>query len=176
MTYYKNMITDWQELGRRIGSIHEGGESGGDSYAEMALEEILGQDWIESAVEHIIAFKPGGELAMNCLRYIRSKNATLYAYEVYRTSKRERAAQAVWLIKHIAHPIAYGWIEEFLEDDNVMNLGMGVLDRLLWEKQIEYDDKVKHLLQAAEEKNNEQLQEQVFFIRKYIQARESGKR
>lgn len=76
------MITNWNELAMQLGSLHYSGESGGDSFAQQAFDEILGDEWIESTVEYIIAFKPGQELAMNCLRYLHSTKATMYAYHV----------------------------------------------------------------------------------------------
>src|SRR5829696_1781359 len=113
------MITNWKELAKQIGSLHENGERGGDDFAQMAFEQIFGRDWIENTVEHIVSFKPGSEVAMNCLRLLRLKQAVLYAYEIYKSSSGERAAQAVWLIEHIAHPVSFDWIEEFLKDENV---------------------------------------------------------
>jgi hypothetical protein len=64
---------------------------------------------------------------------------------VYKTSDGERAEQAVWLIKHLANPISFDWIEEFLNDNNAIHWGIGVLDQLLWTEQIPYDDKAKSL-------------------------------
>jgi hypothetical protein len=117
------MITDWKDLGKQIGSIKDGTEFGSDHLAEIAFEKILGKEWIENTVDHIVSFKSGSELAMNCLRLIRSRAAALYAYDIYKSSSGERASQAVWLIKHLAHPISIAWIEEFLNDPNVMEWG-----------------------------------------------------
>ena len=65
------MTTDWTQLGKQLGSLHEdGSESGGDNFAQKAFDEILGDEWIEKTVEHIIFFKRGRELAMNCLQYL----------------------------------------------------------------------------------------------------------
>lgn len=164
------MTTNWKELAAKIGSLHQDGESGGEDYAEKALEEILGQEWIEDTVEHSISFKPGREIAMNCLRYIRSKKAVQYAYCIYKNSEGERASQAVWLIKHIAHPISFNWIKEFLSDDNVMDWGIGVLDKLLWEKQIQYSSEAEALLLLAEQRS-ELLKPPVKFIREYLNDR-----
>jgi hypothetical protein len=159
------MLTDWTQLGNQLGSIHRDGESGGNDLAEQAFEEILGQDWIKNTVDHIVSFKSGTELAMNCLQLIRSKQAVEYAYYIYKSSEGDKTARAVWLIKHMAHPISFNWIEEFLNDANVMEWGIGVLDQLLWTEQVPFDEKVKSLLASAESKRSEQLQGQVNFIR-----------
>ncbi len=163
------MITDWIGLAKKVGSLNEDGrgESGGDHYAERALDEILGDDWIAAAVEHAISFKPGKELAMNCLSYIRSLKAAQYAYQVYKSSEGERAEEAVWLIKHISHPAALAWIEEFLNDNRVTGIGLGVLDQLLWKNQIPYDSTVESLLTIAYDNSQGRLAETINFIRDY---------
>jgi hypothetical protein len=139
------MTTDWTQLARQIGSLHEdGSESGGASLTQQAFDEILGDEWIESTVEHAISFKRGGELAMNCLQYLHSTKATNYAYHVYKTSDGERAERAVWLIKHLQNPISLDWIEEFLNDQNVIHWGIGVLDQLLWTEQIPTTTRQNH--------------------------------
>lgn len=168
------MTTDWTYLARQLGSLHEdGSESGGDNFAQKAFDEIFGDEWIESSVEHIISPKGGQELAMNCLRYIQSTKAANYAYQIYKTSGRERAERAVWLIKQIANPISIDWVEEFLNDENVIHWGIGVLDQLLWTEQIPYNDKAKYLLKLAEQNSNGHLKNHTDFIRKYMDERKN---
>lgn len=167
------MITDWTQLAKQLGSLGEDGETGDNSYTQQAFDEILGDEWIENAVEHSISFKPGKELAMNCLRYFHSIKATKYAYQVYKASAGERADQAVWLIKHLANPLSFDWIEEFLNDKNTIHWGLGVLDQLLWTEQVSYDDKAKYLLELADKNSNGQLKEQINFIKQYIEERNS---
>ena len=168
------MFTDCTNLAMQFGLLHsDGSESGADDFAQQALDEILGDEWIKNTVEHIISFKRGQELAMNCLRYLHSAKAAKYAYQVYKSSSGERASQAVWLIKHIANPISFDWIEEFLNDENVIHWGLGVLDQLLWTEQVSYNDKAKSLLELTDKKSNGQLKEQTDFIRQYIEERNS---
>jgi hypothetical protein len=100
------------------------------------LEELFGDEWIKETVEYIISFKSGSEVALNCLQVIHSQKAVLYAFEIYRSSNNERANRAVWFIKQIAHPISFQWIQEFLNDENVIGPGLGVSDQLLWTEQI----------------------------------------
>lgn len=169
------MITDWLEIAKRICAIDENGsESGGDNYAELAFDEILGEEWIHSTVDYILSFKPGSETALNCLRLIHSKRAAEYAYDRYKASQGERAEQAVYIIKYIAHPISFDKIEEFLTDENVMHIGLGVLDQLLWTEQILYDDNVQSLFNLAIDASNGQLQEQVKFIESYLKQRQKN--
>lgn len=170
------MHTDWTSLAREIGSLRDdGSESGGNDFARIALEEILGDEWIVNTVEHILSFDGGGEVAMNCLRYIRSEKAVRYAYQVYKTSDGERASMAVWLIKHITHPIAFDWIEEFINDENVADWGIDVLDYLLRTEQVPFDNKAKSLLKIAAANFNGWLKYKVNHIKGYAYNRKNPK-
>ncbi len=165
------MITDWNEIGRQIGTISKDGESGGDSFARAAFEAILTDEWITSAIDCIISVRPGREVAMNCLRLLRSEKAVLFSYEIYKTSTGDRASQAVWLIKQIAHPVSFFWIEEFLNDPNVIDCGLGVLDKLLWAEEIPYNENVQSLLDLAVINSKGTLQGHVDFIKDYLKNR-----
>lgn len=166
------MLTDWTTLATNLGSIQEdGSERGGDDYAMQALEQILGDEWIENTVDHIISSRQGSELAMNCLRYIGSTRATKYAYKIYQSSTGEKASQAVWLIKHIANPISADWIEEFLSDRNVMHLGLGVLDQLIWTNRLLDSERIASLLKLAYDYSEGQLRDHVNFIKNYLDER-----
>jgi hypothetical protein len=166
------MISNWKEIALKVGSLNnDGSESGGDSYGKAALEEILGEEWIQSTVDHIISFKRGCEIATNCLRLIHSQKAVVYAYSIYKSSEGERANRAVWLIKQLAHPVSFEWIGEFLNDLNVISWGLGVLDQLLWTKQIPHDEKAESLLQLSLVKSEGHLADRVDFIRSYLTAR-----
>ncbi len=136
----------------------------------------MGDDWIKEAVDHIVSIAPGSEIAMNCLRMLRSKKAVIYAYQIYRNSAGNKAAQAVWLIKHIAHPISKEWVPEFLNDKNVIGWGLGVLDQLLWTEQIQFDESIQSLFDLAIKNSKGQLQEQVDFIKEYLDQREKNYR
>jgi hypothetical protein len=92
---------------------------------------------------------------------------------VYKSADGERADRAVWLIKHIASPISFDWIEEFLNDQNVIHHGLGLLDQLLWTKQIPYDNKTKSLLELAETNSNGKLKDQTDIIRQSLEERNS---
>ncbi len=166
------MSIDWLKLARDVGSLRDDGESGGTRFAQVALESILGEANIRNAVDLILASPPGNELAMNVLQHIMSWQATEMAYEAYKTSTGARAEQAVWLIKHIAHPQAQAWIEEFLLDDQVAGWGVGVLDQLLWTGRVE-PEAVENLLVLAEQHHIANVREQAAFIRSYLEKREN---
>lgn len=170
------MKSDWEKIGIKVGSLdgNKNIELGGNDLAKKAIEEILGEEWINTTVDHIIHVKRGSELAMNCLRLLESEKATNYAYEIYKNSSGETASEAVWLIKQIANPIAFKWVEEFLNDHNVINWGFGLLDQLLWTENIYYNnnkEKVEELFRLALKNSDNKLKEDVDFVKKYLNDR-----
>ncbi len=171
------MKTDWEKTGQKIGSITNNGESGGTVYAQKAFEEILGKEWIEHTVDTALYGRKGSELAMNCLRLISSELAVDYAYKIYKTNKSiETKNMAVWLIKNLAVRKSFQWIEEFLNDKNVIGWGIGVLDQLLWKDVITYQEKkeeVDFLLELAIKNSDNTLNilEQVNFIREFLEKK-----
>ena len=82
----------------------------------------------------------GCEIAMNCLRYLKLEKSVDYAYNTYKENDSERSISAVWLLKQLAHPKSFDWIEEFIKDEKVVHWGLGLLDQLLWQNIISYDD------------------------------------
>lgn len=166
------MITDWYLLAKKVGSIKEdGSESGGTAYAKLALESILGVEWIYSTVDFILAYKRGIELALNCLVELESEKAVEYAYQIYKNNTDEIKQDAVWLIRHIAHPCSFEWVEEFLNDPEVLPLGLALLDQLLWTEKIQPDSRTEDLLNLAMLKSDGGLADQVAFIRQYLEER-----
>ncbi len=67
------MKTDWEALSRKLGVLKADGNElyTGRNSAE-ALEEILGDQWLQHALDTFIAGTPGNELAIKTLRYISS--------------------------------------------------------------------------------------------------------
>jgi hypothetical protein len=128
---------------------------------------------IRAAVELVLDYVPGFELAMNVLRHIQSLRALEMAYAAYKDSTGQRASAAVWLIKHIAHPHALNWVAEFLADENVAGWGIDVPDQLLWTHEVDPDDsRVASLLHHTEQHPSDGVREGAAFIRKYLSGRE----
>ena len=171
------MKSNWENIGLKVGSLdgNKQIELGGNDLAKKAFEEILGEEWIQTSVDHIVQVKRGSELAMNCLRLLESEKASNYAYEIYKNSDGELASEAVWLLKQIANPIGFDWVEEFLKDPNVMVWGFGLLDQLLWTEKIIYyenKEKVEFLFRLALKNSNNQLKKDVEFVKKYLNERD----
>ena len=172
------MKTNWKEIAIKIGSIQSTNdtlEKGGMEFAKRALEEILGDEWIEDAVEHAISGDPGSEIAMNCLRYIESIRAAKYAYKVYKESSiYDERSMAVWLIMHLRVKESFDWIEEFLNDESVIDWGIGLLDQLLWCEIIDNEqeqERIDSLFELADKNSEGRLKDNIDFIKDYLKQR-----
>ncbi|HKB48988.1 MAG TPA: hypothetical protein VKC57_14890, partial [Ktedonobacterales bacterium] len=77
------MQVDWEALARQVGSPSGGFEQGGSNFAELALEQILGEAAIRDAVDIILDYHACSELASSVLWRITSRLATDVAYEEY---------------------------------------------------------------------------------------------
>ena len=165
---------NWDELDKRLTSEFNV-QGMGTHRAQKALETILGDEWISEAVEKAIDYNGhSSELAMNCLSHISSLKAAKMAYEIYKTDKDEdRRRMSVWLIKHMHVKESYEWIEEFLNDKEVIGWGLGVLDQLLWCDVIDYEDeRINYLLDIALLNSAGELSVNVDFIRRYLKEKE----
>lgn len=144
--------------------------------AKLALEVFLGKEWVKSTVDYII--KTPGEawdLALKTLRLLESEYAVDYAYRIYKNSKiKEHRRQAVFVIKDVAHCKSINWVEEFINDTEVIEWGLGVLDQLLWCEKIEPTADTEKLLNLALIKSNGQLKENIQFIRDYLLLRKAN--
>lgn len=164
---------DWATLANKVGA-EEG--RGGSELAQQALESVLGEDNIANAVEVILDWQPGCEIARSVLRSIHSLRATEIAYEKYKVGNAEQAVLAVALIQHIHHPRALDWIEEFLNDDIVAAWGASILDQLIWSKVVKWDDpRVVRLLDLVESHEDSTVRNKAAFIREYMAARNEGR-
>jgi len=165
---------DWMALAIGLGLDPDGGSTN-DDHTRRALEEILGEENVRSAVETRLGLGPGWHLAEGVLRMLRSEQATDLAHAAYGAARGERAVQAVVLIKEIAHPKALAWVETFLKDDPVALLGMDLLDQLLYRVAVDDEDaEVQRLLALAEAHPAEVVRENAAFIRQQIAEREMG--
>lgn len=142
-----------------------------DRKAKLAIEKFLGESWIKDTVDHILGLKTEWNLASSCLRILESEYAADYAYSIYKKSMdKDDCRLAVGVIKDIAHPKSIEWIREFLEDETVADVGLGVLDQLLWCEKIEPSKKTEQLLDLAIEKWGG-MNEKINFIREYLADR-----
>ncbi|MGI8856033.1 MAG: hypothetical protein ACR2JW_09795 [Thermomicrobiales bacterium] len=165
---------DWAMLQDEIGA--EDGHGGSD-IAQRALEAIIGDENIRTAVVVVLDWQPGSEVARSVLRSIHSLTATEMAYQEYRTGNPDRAISALGLIAHISHLRALDWVEEFLSDDAAAVWGVNVLDQLIWSGAITLNDpQVAKLLALMESHHDERVREKASYIREYMDDRDQRRR
>jgi len=144
---------DWAAFAERMGSLRPDGSERCDSLlAYAALERLVGDDAIDTAVDQIVDNAPGRLLAAYALVRLVSLRATERAYAIYREATDQRAYWAVRLIVEIHHPRAFTWIPQILADPEVTIavLGMDLLDALLSFSEVVEALEVEPILVQAE--------------------------
>lgn len=158
---------DWKMLAIRVRSLHENGESGGDSYARRAIVEILGQEEISRLVDHYVNFNPGAELVRSILWLLQPREAMERCYAIYSEDPNvERRRCAIELLRNIADKQALKWIEEFLKDtdEDIQNWAIGIIDQLLVREVISFDEATPFLV-LGEAQMNAYVRDKILFIR-----------
>jgi hypothetical protein len=125
---------DWAAFAEQMGSLRpDGSEHCNSLLAYAALERLVGDDAIDTAVDQIVDNAPGWLLAKYALVRLVSLRATERAYAIYREATDNRAYWAVKLIVEIHHPRSFAWIPQILSDPEttIAVLGMDLLDALL---------------------------------------------
>lgn len=97
---------------------------------------------------------------------LRPSVAMDYCYQIYKKSTiEEDRIFAVELLRVVADKRVLRWVSEFLEDSNqrIQTYGIGIIDYLLMDNLVSYDD-VKLLLEKSAKHQNVNVRETVNFI------------
>jgi hypothetical protein len=139
------MTTNWEALATKMGILNaDGSESYLGQYEYHALEEILGDEWIQHAVDTFINGEKGSELAIKTVRQLRSKKAAEYAFKVFNDHKNtdfQKANLAIFAMCDILHPICMTYVETFLTLEKYAHTGLWLMRQLLFDGVIFYDKK-----------------------------------
>lgn len=146
---------DWAALARELGCLEGDSSEACDVVrASRALDLLIGDETIRAAVDLVVDNGPGRLLAQYALVQMMSRQASVLAYDIYRTD-RQRAVWAAQLIMHIGHPDTAQYLPIFLADDDggIALTGMDLLDRLLggWAQAWLDDAFVEQVLARASE-------------------------
>lgn len=165
-------VVDWEALDRQVRAF-EDGEGCSSGMAKQAIEILLGEEKLKSAVDYYISGKPGSELARFVLWQIRPWSAMKYCYDIYKSEEDiEDKRMAIELLRIVGDRRALEWVGEFLDDPDagIQIWGVGLLDQLLWSNLIEPEE-AKTFLKRAKNHTNSQVRETAKFVRKYLKDR-----
>jgi hypothetical protein len=161
---------DWKSLAEQLGALKSGGESGSSSYAQQAVEMLLGEENLRQAVEYYIKGEPGSELARSVMWQIHPWSAMKYCYDIYKSDTDiMRRRLAVELLRVVADHRALGWVMEFLEDEDqeIQMWGAGLLDQLACSGLISKED-TEELLVKLDKHTNPHVQEIASSVRNVL--------
>jgi hypothetical protein len=163
--------TDWQALSKKLGVLKEdGSEMYQGINSSQALEEILGDEWLQDAIDTFIEGKPGNELAIKTLRFIYSPKAAAMAFKIYNDNKDidpQKASLAVWALSDIRTRESLDYVEEIIKRPEYEAAAFSVLRNLIFDcLQLFKGNRLHGILDSVSENFNAD----VIVLKKYINS------
>jgi HEAT repeat protein len=171
------MTIDWKDLAKQIGRLNSDGSEMvcGTESGRRALEILIGEENLRSAVDYFISLEPGAFTAEMVLQIIRSEIAMNRCFEIYKTEPGTyRACSAVFLLGSMADDKALSWVSEFLDDSNeaVRLNGLRVLQSIVYGPLNDEDcATAKELFDKAESDPDPTVRERAAQIRQHSSLR-----
>lgn len=148
---------DWETITRKLKFDKRGVVGYND--VERALEAILGQDNIKTAVDYYVRQDSimGSELVRGVLNRLHPWSAMQRCYAIFKSKKDiESRRRAVELLLVVGDKRTLPWVKEFLRDPDsgIQNWGIGLLDQLVFSGLVE-PSKIKGIIRLAEKHKSE---------------------
>jgi hypothetical protein len=144
------MKTDWQALSKKLGILREdNSELYQGINSSQALEEILGDEWLQHTVDTFIEGTPGNELAIKTLRFISSTKAAEIAYKIYSNNKdtnQQKATLAIWALSDIRTEKSMDYVEEIIERPEYEGIAIAVFRNLVFDHLNWFEEKRLHII------------------------------
>lgn len=166
-------VVDWEALATQLGAFKDGREGSDSGMAKQAIEILLGEETLQSAVDYYLSGKPGSELARFVLWQLRPWSAMKHCYNIYKSEEDiETKRTAIELLRIVADRRALEWVGEFLDhpDAGIQVWGIGLLDQLLFSDLVEPEE-AENFLKRAENHINPEVRETAEFVRQYLKNR-----
>lgn len=163
------MKIDWEQIGRKIGAVHEFGESGGEQVGREALSEILGVECIEEAVETYVSGSPGSTVARSVLSIIRPDHAVAKCIAIFESGCLDRRRAAVELLRSFASRSLLTWTRVFIGDPDggIASWGLSIAEQLVLSGEI-LPEEVDHLILVGESHLDAHVREAAARVREAI--------
>ena len=166
----------WNALARKLGTVHDRGESASTEDARRAVAMLIGEANLCNAVDYYCDKEEGSELVRHVLALLRPWSSMKRCYQIHQEDEdpaRRRAA--VELLRLVADKRVIPWILEFLEDDDqdIQLAGVGILDQLLWRGLVKVEE-VEELLRKACTHRSEEVRKMAQSVQEYLQRRNAG--
>jgi hypothetical protein len=130
------MKINWETIANKVGTLRkDGSELYFPQHSSAAFEEILGDEFVQHAIDTFINGDKGNELAIKTIRCLRSKKAADYAYKIFTENKITNALKArtaIWAMNDILHPVCLQYANEFLDDPQYAYQAVSLIKELIY--------------------------------------------
>jgi hypothetical protein len=162
---------DWQRVMAAVGdpqvmSTH---------LARRAVGVLLGDEKLRAAVDWYVRRREGSELARSVLWLLKPTAAAARCIEIYRSAAPvEHRRMAVELFRVVATAESLPLVGEFLDDPDpdIQAWGIGVLDQILFNRELSYDEDTEPYLLRAEQHSNPSVRTMAASIRGFLAGAE----
>jgi hypothetical protein len=166
------MKTNWEALSRKLGILKaDGSELYQGINSSQALEEILGEEWLQDTLNTFIDGKPGNELAIKTLRFLYSPKVAGMAYRIYCDNKdtdQQKASLAIWALSDIRTKDSLDYVEEIIKSPEYEGMAISVLRNLIYDHLHLF---TKERLEAVLNKVSDKYAEDIEPLKNFVKQR-----
>jgi hypothetical protein len=166
------MKTNWEILSKKLAVLRDDGSELFIGQSMQALEEILGDEWIEDTIDCFIEGRKGNELAIKTVRRIASNKAAEYAYTIFLENKKtniQKAQLALWAMSDIRMPVCMQYVEECIGDENYEGIAIAILRNLIYDSLHPYEaDKLLKIFDKISEEFKEDIEPLQNYVRQNL--------
>jgi hypothetical protein len=167
------MKTNWEQLSRQLGVLKtDGSELYQGFHSSQALEEILGDEWLQHTLDTFIEGAPGNELAIKTLRFISSTKVAEMAYKIYNDNKdtnQQKARLAIWALSDIRTEKSMDYVEEIIKRPEYESIAISVLRNLIYDHtHLFTKERLETVLSSISDKYKEEVEPLSIFIKQEL--------
>lgn len=170
------MRTNWEIVSEKLGVLREdNSELYQGKNSSEALEEILGDQWLQDTLDTFIEGKPGNELAIKTLRFISSPKAADMAFKIYTDNKdtnQQKASIAIWALSDIRTEKSMDYANEIIEHPEYEGVAIAVVRNLIYDHiHLFTEDKILKVLNKISEKYKEDIAPLFEFVQQHFHSK-----
>ena len=137
------MTTDWETLSKKLGVLQANGSELYSSQSMQALEEILGNEWIEHTIDYFIEGGKGNELAIKTVRRIGSNKAADYTIDVFNQNKEtdiQKASMALWAMNEVRMSKCIDFAEIAMKNPQFKRIALSIVRNLIFDNCLAFEE------------------------------------
>ncbi len=137
------MKTNWEALSKKLGVLQANGSELYTGQSMQALEEILGDEWIEHAIDYFMEGGKGNELAIKTIRRIGSNKAADYTFDIFNQNKEtniQKASMALWAMNEVRMPKCIDFAGIAMKNPQFEGIAFSIVRNLIFDNCLAFEE------------------------------------